>query len=198
MLERMERLFKKHTQMSIAVSVGAVVLLFLLIFFVIRPGVIGYETYQTIQRSNYSIEDYGHDIVVVRQNLSSEQAKVTSCEEFNRDLLLKIEQNARQYSGCRSELSTLMTNYSFTVQAFEGEIDELEADLEERLRQLNVGDAIHEEELDSMQNDYDELAKNTANNLCCKQKIDNSDISHYEVANNRVVCLTEGLQEISC
>ena len=60
-------------------------------------------------------------------------------------------------------------------------------------------------DLDTKQIDYQNLeekylalSRNTANNLCCKMKIDNPDINFYEIQNNKIICLEGGTKFLDC
>lgn len=79
------------------------------------------------------------------------------------------------------------TTFDFSKGEYEKTIKSLESDLEEK-----EGDA------DELNLKYDLLAKNVANNICCKAKVDNPNIKYYAVENDRIVCLEEGELGISC
>lgn len=55
-----------------------------------------------------------------------------------------------------------------------------------------------EAEIDELKIKYEVFVQNTANNICCKAKVDNPDIQYYKVENNKIVCLEEGELGISC
>jgi hypothetical protein len=66
------------------------------------------------------------------------------------------------------------------------------------LDNMNKNLENEEEKIIEIKNEYDLLAQNLANNLCCKQKIDNSNIKFYSVDNNKINCLEIGTLEINC
>ena len=55
-----------------------------------------------------------------------------------------------------------------------------------------------QDENEELTSDFDALAQNTAKNICCKAKVDNSAINSYDVIDNNIVCLESGGKELSC
>ena len=49
-----------------------------------------------------------------------------------------------------------------------------------------------------LQSDYDALVKNSARTICCKAKVDNPLINFYDVADDKIVCLQDGTNELVC
>jgi hypothetical protein len=76
--------------------------------------------------------------------------------------------------------------------------DSLKNATDEKIFELQEQITLKDDSIKGIKTDYDALAQNTANNLCCKAKVDNSNIKSYKVENNKVVCLEEGSLNISC
>ena len=98
--------------------------------------------------------------------------------------------------------------------------DEIESDYEQQIKELNLelesvgtsADQRVQDEIsliqveltnanlasDNIQRDYDLVVKNSADNICCKAKVDNSDIDSYIVSSNKVVCTSGEDKRISC
>jgi len=55
-----------------------------------------------------------------------------------------------------------------------------------------------EKQKEGIKEDYDLIIQNAANNICCKQRIDNPSIDSYSVKDSRIICSTDGDKKISC
>ncbi|MBU1204781.1 MAG: hypothetical protein KKA61_00520 [Nanoarchaeota archaeon] len=164
-----------------------IVIAIILLIFIIRPGIIGYTIYKQVKESNYSVEDYGEDIQDLKTKLLVSDTNLSSCSAFNKELLTELEKYSDKFSECNSELNALKTNFSL-----------LRADLDQKNEELDKLRNEKQEEIDYLELQYDLLAENLANNLCCKAKVDNPDISSYKIENNMIICLEEGGLDISC
>jgi len=71
-------------------------------------------------------------------------------------------------------------------------------DLDQKNEELDKLINEKQEEIDDLRLQYDLLAENLANNLCCKAKVDNPGISSYKIENNMIICLEQGGLDISC
>ncbi len=159
------------------------ILFIFLIFFVIRPAIVGYTTYQKVKDSNSSIEDYGKDIQELESRLLVSDTKLTTYSEFNKDILNNLDIFLDKFSNCKNELSDLKTEFDLSKEEYEEfrkEYDNLEKEYKE------------------FREEYDLLVKDFANNLCCKAKVDNFNIDSYKVEDNKIVCLEEGELKIEC
>jgi len=55
-----------------------------------------------------------------------------------------------------------------------------------------------EKAVGEVQAKYDQLVKNTAKSICCKAKVDNPQINFYDVVDNKITCLEQGANQLSC
>ena len=178
----------------------AILILFGILFvaIVIRPGIIGYATYQKVKNSNYTIEDYGEDISKLKSELLISNTNLSSCNEFSEKIFVEIEKQSDKFSECRSELSAIKVNFNFSKSRYEGIIKDLEADLDKKDNQIDELEGQKEKEIDDLRVQYGILAQNAANNICCKTKVDNPDIKYYKVEDSKIICLEEGALSITC
>ncbi|MBI2653116.1 hypothetical protein HYX00_06630 [Candidatus Woesearchaeota archaeon] len=177
--------------------------------FIARPVIVGYSAYQKVKSSNYSIEDYGKNIQELKTNLLIFNANLSSCMEFNKKLLPELEKYLDRLTACKNEMNDLKINLSLIIGSNEENIKNLKEDLDEKSQEIkNLNDEKNkeinklknekEEEINNLRQQYDLLAQNTANNLCCKAKIDNPKIKYYKIENNRIICMEDGTSAISC
>jgi arginine deiminase len=90
------------------------------------------------------------------------------------------------------------------VLALEGVQEELDSKIK-AVRQrdtevLVLQDMLEETKtkLERKSDDYDDLVKNTARSICCKNKIDNPNINFFDVDDDRIVCSETDGEQLSC
>jgi len=200
--------FDKNVSLTVVLSCVVLLLVFLIVF-VIKPGVVGYTIYQEIEGSNYSVEDYGKSLEEIRLELAASQTAESSCDIFSERVLESLSNSSDKLSACSSALSALEVSFNLSAIRYEEIIQGMEEDYTSSVLQLDasydekmqdVDDQYEDkqDEISTLMKDYAGLAENTANNLCCKAKIDDPDIAFYAVQNNKVVCLEEGILALSC
>jgi septation ring formation regulator EzrA len=183
-----EKLSKKDIYIIV---IAALIVGVFLIIVLIRPTISGYAAYQAIKKTNYSLEDYGKNIEELNSQLLISETNLSSQSEFNKKIFAEFEKCSDKLSQCTANLGSLEANYSFSVQRYEETLGSLKTDFEKENEKK-------QQEIDSLQRQYDALAQNTANNLCCKAKVDNPTIGYYRVENNKVLCLEEGELKVNC
>lgn len=164
-----------------------IILILGIVFFIIRPGIVGYGIYNQIKNSNYSIEDYGQDIHGLRLNLSVCEGGLSFYQEFNSELSEKADIYLKNFNECDEELKLTTLDFVLFEERCEEDMEEVKKGLNEKDLQIN-----------ELNKDYDTLAKNLANNICCKRKIDNSNIKYYLVEDNMIICTEERGLNIEC
>ncbi len=172
---------------TIFIITTSIILLILLILFAVKPSIIGYSVYQQVKGSNYSVEEYGKNIKELESQLLIANTNLSSCSEFNKKLLDELAKYSNKISEYKSDLDSLNINFTFSINKYEETIKNLIAEKEKQ-----------QEEINNLKSQYDTLAKNLANNLCCKARVDNPDIKYYKVEDNKIACVEEGILEISC
>ena len=194
---------------KILVITAGIVLIMLLMAVVIRPIIVGYTTYKKVRSYNYSLEDYGKDVQELKNRLLVSSTNLSACADLNSRFSEQLDKYLDKYSECAGQLKALEANFSFTQDAYENLLaslrdsirDKEEANkriIEEKNKEISKIQSDKESELNSLRLQYDTLAQNAANNICCKAKVDNSRIRYYQIENNKVICLEEGTKAISC
>lgn len=166
----------------ILINASIIVLVILAILFV-RPAYLGYVTYQGIQKSNYTLEDYGKNIQELKNNMLVSNTNLSVCYDFNQILIGQLESASDDLAVCNKQVS----DYAVSEEKYKVQVEELKKQIEEK-----------QTEAAQYKNEYDELVQNLANKICCKMKIDNNKINYYKVEDNNIVCLEEGGNQITC
>jgi predicted RNase H-like nuclease (RuvC/YqgF family) len=178
---------KYNRNMLYVVIVVSIIAVSLFGLFVIRPAVVGYATYSDMKKTNQSINDYSNSVEKLQSQITVYETNMSSCQAYNDKLMAELKTSSNSLSECNSKLTAIQINY-----------DNYKNKTEEQIMDLNAQIATKDETIKTFESNYNVIAQNTANNLCCKARIDNSRISSYKVENNKVVCLEEGEKNISC
>ncbi len=174
------------------------VIIGLFLLFIVRPGITSYIVYQKIKDSNKTIDEYGYDLQDIKSKLIVSETNLSSCVSFNDKLMEKLESASDDISECRKDLIKVGERLNVTQKEYSKLLSDSKQDLENLRDQVRDAEEEKDAKISSLESDYDTLARNTANNLCCKAKVDNHNIRYYIVENNKVVCLEEGTNEINC
>lgn len=143
----------------------------LLIIFIIKPNFLGFSV-EDRQLVNFT-ENYTGVMQQSESQVLNLNTSVLLCNQFNERILRDLKNQSDKLAECASELTASRINFN-----------EAKKDCEERVNDSGF--------------QYNILGRNTANNLCCKAKIDNPDINYYKIEDNSVICLEKGELVISC
>ena len=194
---------------KILVTTFGIVAVMLIMAIVIKPIIVGYTTYQKVKSFNYSLDDYGKDINQLKTSLLISSTNLSACADLNNKFSVQLEKYLDKFSECAGELKALQVNFTLTQNSYENNLGKLQDSLDEKDRyykglaeqkdaEINKMKSEKEAEIDNLKTQYDTLAQNSANNICCKAKVDNPKIKHYKIDNDKVVCLEEGEKALSC
>jgi len=175
----------KNNKVLVVTIISLVVILISLFF--IRPAIIGYGVYRDIQLSEISSESYPKKISDLELDVSNKNYDLEIC----RDLAKRYSEDVSKYmdklSECEANLKTLELSSDSQEQNLQEELENLQKELDKY--EIDIGD---------LNKSYSELVNSFANNLCCKEKVDNPNIRYYFLENNKIICSESGSNEISC
>lgn len=219
--ELLEYLIRKprvlHMLVFFAVIFGIIIL-----FLLAGPAFTGYTIYKDLQRFNYSFTDYTETIQEREADLTIAQTEFSACAVENKRLSAGMEDFVTRLSDAKTELSTAKTDFSLCnsenarlSSGLEDFVDELASCSEDLAEEKTSREKVQNEcgqriedllaKLEQQEAGsstwkvkYDLLGQNTANNICCKQRVDNPAIKAYILDNNRIVCLESGALNITC
>src|SRR3989344_6794294 len=173
-------------KIAIIVILGAI-----LINFIVKPTIEGFVTYEKERELNEKINKYETKIKDLELSILTTNTSLSSCNGFNRNLLVEINDNSNEISACKSDLSSTKTDLSLSKKRYEELIENLQ-------NEINNIETEKNNILKELETAYNELAKNTANNICCKEKVEHPSINYFNVVNNRITCTENNGQRISC
>jgi hypothetical protein len=208
-----QKLTPKKTIFSILI-----ILIFIFVSYslIIKPTITGYTTHKAMEKTNLTIDAYALSLTELQNEIAKQKTNLSSCYTFNKDLFEHLEKNINQqlefYSQLTlandelSEKKEYINKLSIESQNLKQEITnqkiELIKDCENQIIELKKNS---EEEVIKIQkkynntlSDYQNLATNTANNICCKSRVDNPQIDSYTINNNRIICASQAEFKINC
>lgn len=179
--------------------IGASIIIGIIIYsFVIQPGITGYGIYKQIKNSDYTLEDYGKEVNELEEEISFLISELSSCSSSKNELSSELQSTTDKYSKCRTDLNALEIKYDEVDNEHRDILRELRDDLDKKQEELDELKNGTNNELENLQFEYNLLAKNMANNLCCKAKIDNPNINYYKIENNKLICIESGELRVYC
>lgn len=154
-------------------------LIVFLLFVFIRPSFVGFG----IENADDTLKKCQDDLMQTQSEISVCKINNSACNILNNQISAEKEKLSVDYSECREELELTKLNLTLSMRKLEisnGELNETQ------------------KTLDKLNSDYSTLAENLANNLCCKNKIDNPAINYYSIESNKIICLENGNFRLSC
>jgi len=216
---------EKGSYALIFISV-AVILLVIVIIILIKPALLGYKISSQFEKMKVDSAEIMKTLDVAKSDLLVAETNLESCQRANKENIDKITQEKNNTLGClrekdelESEFAQLSSVYSFNltnvVSDYEGRKESIEIELSqdkerlaeieknynltlERKKEIEIEIELERKKNSDLQKSYNLLLENSANNICCKAKVDNKDIDSYAISNNKVVCSVGEMNKISC
>ena len=192
------------------VIIGAVIVVFFFIAILARPSIIGLGVYEDNETLTDLLEDQEpvKTVESLQLDLDAAEQSLSLYKELNDQLQKELKDNSDILTDAlvsKAVLESTQSNYETTISLLQERLDEKTAQLEDNEANILSSEQTNtdelnklSEELEILQEDYGLLAENTAKNICCKQRIDNSRINSYDVTNNKIICLEDGETSLSC
>ena len=211
-----ERKLEKSSRKSHTVKILLVLLAVFLIVFILKPGLEGYGIYREVEKTNYSLQDFAANVQDLRFELSTTKSNLSLYSQMNGQLQEQLASTSIQLTACLGEKAALQATVDSSEKISEQSSTLFQQQLDEKQKKINeleqqktgeINSATSQctterddaqKQLQTVQTNYDLLLKNSARTICCKQKVDNPDITAYSVLEQKVVCLEEGGTVLQC
>ncbi len=195
---------KQLSTKTILVLLGLVSVIITVIL-VIRPAIIGYSVYKQVDDGNISVSELGASVQELRTQLASTRANLSLYTQVYDQVWKEVKTTTGDLTSCLAEKESL----SIQVETLKNEADN---DLTDCKTQLDTASAAVSQQLadkdkeivaakterDKLEQNLALFVANIARSVCCKAKVDNLRINSYEVSNNRLVCLEDGVNALNC
>lgn len=171
--------FKVHKH-HISIVLLVITALILILLLTIKPAYEGYQLKKEFSELGKdakeilaSVENLKSDSIIKQTNLDNQKTLTNDCMDK-----LKEEQDKRLQAD---QLS----------QNLNHEINELKSSIDSNYSRLQI-------EYNKLKSNYYSTTKYAANNICCKNKVDNTAINSYTISDNKVVCTVDAESKIEC
>lgn len=188
---------KNRRNILIVVCILVVVVLFL---FIIEPAILGLEVYQ--DESSVNLTGLNEEVQLLRQELQQRDAQAQTVLQSSLDKksaeLTQCFADKAVLEGEKASVEGECAMYEEKITSLETQLAEKEAALEEA-KTANDDEILElQDQIKTIENSYEELISYMANNICCKQKVDNRNINYYAVEGNKTICKESEGTQLSC
>lgn len=175
-----------------------IIIILLMVFFIIKPAIIGYSIYDKVQKSNYSLDTFSSTISSLKTKLKLAQNNITAVKQFTSQLISINSNCSEKYAACVN--SNIKNEYicNSTINGYKSIINKLKSKLNITIAEIDNYKSNYSQSIADEKTHYSQLARNSADNICCKEKVDNPNINYYIVQNDRIVCLEKPGLPLSC
>src|SRR3989344_82753 len=167
------------------------ILLITVIIVLIRPALTGYGIAKEFKDSELTPTEMLRSMEAVKGDLKVKELELQSCKEDTSDEQGKM-------ADCLVDIGAQKTDYEKRIERLENDIKNikpeyeakkavLEAELQQAQFKLAELERSYEDVVKEMGRDYDALKQNTANNICCKARVDDRSIDSFKVVNGAIV-----------
>ena len=187
-----------HINKLLWVVMGLIVILFILS----KPAFIGYRMSQEFKDIEMTPSEVLARITSYKSDLKVTETKLDACTIAGDKLIDDLASEKDESFTCNQAIDELESDYSQQIKQLNLELISVNESADQRvideisLFEVQLSNANLATE--SLQRDYEDVVRNSANNICCKAKVDNQDIDSYIVSSNKVVCTTGEDKRISC
>jgi len=171
------------------VSFALIILIFLLVALVltIRPALRGYKLNQEFEDLGTNAAEFIRQLDTFKSDILITETSLTNCQKTNEDYLVQLNNEKNETFSCNEEKRIITKEFELNLTMMKSEQGQKKSEAEIDLAQLSIE---HE--------DLQRTVANSADNICCKNRIDNPDIDSYSISNSRIICTVGGEEKISC
>ncbi len=174
------------------------IVLVIILAVLLKSAFLGYRFSQQFKELGLSPADYLKQLDETKTKLAVEKTNTDACEESKKNVLSDLAAEKKNTAECKDSMQVLNTKfdglrneYNFNVTKLRDSLDVEKAKLAKETDDIKLKYA-------SLERNFDNLAANAANNLCCKAKVDDKKIDSYVIVNNAVICTSGEEKKVSC
>ncbi len=147
------------------------------------------------------IDEVQKQLDKLKTNIDVFSANLTTCYQDTADLSIQAQTCSRDFTACKADFAKLSANKTVAEQTCLNEKTSLQLALtssEAKSGETNKTLSALASGYDELKKNYDSLAGNSANNICCKSRVDNPKIRYYKIENNKVACSEDTGTTLNC
>ncbi|MBT3865691.1 hypothetical protein HOF78_01155 [Candidatus Woesearchaeota archaeon] len=187
-----------HINKLLWVVMGLVIILIILS----KPAFIGYRMSQEFKDIEMTPSEVLARITGYKSDLKVTETKLDACTTASDKLIDDLALEKDESFTCNQVKDELESDYGQQIKQLNLELKSVDESADQRiidevsLIEVQLSNANLATE--ALERNYEDVVRNSANNICCKAKVDNQDIDSYIVSSNKVVCTTGEDKRISC
>jgi hypothetical protein len=169
--------------------IGAIAIIALGLF-IYKPQLAGNVAKEISKTDLTSCKD---NLQIVQNSLSALEKELETCSKAKDSAIADMKKLQATEKCDTTELNNLQTKYNDLVKQKNSLLKNLK-DAQDRAKECLGGNDYFSQ----LNESFSELAKNSANNICCKQRVDNPNIKAYSIDGNKINCLESGDLSLNC
>ena len=185
-----------HHHMNMLLLIA--VLLLVVVIVLVKPALLGYQVSKQFKDVNKTASEMVKSVENLRSDLTIAETNLESCEklkgEYSESLVTEKEKNF----NCQQDNDKLILDHQQEIRKLQNELNITISDYNKKKALLKNEKQELIEERDMYKESYDDLSQKSANNICCKAKVDDKEIDSYIIVDNKIVCSIGEEKEIDC
>ncbi|MBT7903689.1 hypothetical protein HN587_07535 [Candidatus Woesearchaeota archaeon] len=179
--------------------------LVLVIAFIFRPAMIGFEARSQLSDMDITVSNLLQKLDLVNSDNLVKETELDTCKKLNENYISQISTEKTSQLECSSEISLLTSKVDQIKAEHEVELSEVQTESDKKLVEVETQLADVPAELnnvdsniDNLELEYQSIIENSANNICCKAKVDDGSVDSYRITNSKIVCTIGEETKINC
>ncbi|MBI2130896.1 hypothetical protein HYU10_03955 [Candidatus Woesearchaeota archaeon] len=185
-IKKYEDVQPHHHHISLLL-VGKILLVVALII-LIKPAFTGFSIAKQFRDLNTTASEALARQSQLNIDIGALQSRLQVCDEDKQKLRQDILLESDSKTDCLKEKAQLEIDMERDKKSYERDMAEKDAEIESEKKE--IAERLNDELVKNteLEKNFNELAQNSANNICCKLKVDDKAIDSYSISGNRVVC----------
>ena len=175
-----------------------IIVLALILALLVRPALLASKFSKQFDELGMSPSDYLTTLESVKSKLAIAENNLASCQNLKEELVYGIAAEKNSTMRCMQDkaltetrIAQLKNEYELNLTAVQ---DSLTANIKAAQSELDTQNLKYVE----LNQTYYAIIQNSANNICCKAKVDNPLVDSYVVLDNKITCTSGRENKIAC
>jgi hypothetical protein len=188
--------FSHKHQVMLTISIIAV--LFTIILLMLGPTIKGYNTVKEFKKYGLDVDEVIFSLEKINSEREVVNFKLSTCTEINKDYEQQVRNVINDSFKNIEQIKILEREIEILKMEFRTNLSSLERECELRLSTFKEENQFLSEILNQKEENLNFIIENSANNICCKHRVDFPNTDSYFISNNRIVCANGEENPITC
>ncbi len=148
-----------------------------------------------------TIDDVQRQLDKLKSDINIFSTNLTSCFEETASIATELQGCKSDTTLCKADFAKLTANKTVAEQVCLTEKTNLQlslSDSDTKNSELNKTLVAITQDHNLLEKQYNNLAANSANNICCKAKVDNPKIKFYKIESDKIACSEDSGTLLGC